>query len=188
MLLGSGPTAARLNFLFSFLLSLLSPPPPPPPPPYFQEYSTYSDSRGGGCLGKLINRNYVDANLTALIVWDMTWAWYDGLACSGQGLIWAGEPWSGAIGIVDTVWAVAHTTQVADKGWRLRLGTKLRVRRGVRGRLPPGGDQRAADSAPGRTTVPNPGPLPCERVWGGVQWTERESGGHCGRMCHRMLQ
>ena len=26
------------------------------------------------------------------VVWDMVWAWMDGLACSGQGLIWAGEP------------------------------------------------------------------------------------------------
>jgi len=58
-------------------------------------------------------------NFTALIVWDMVWAWMDGLACSGQGLIWAGEPWSGAVGLVDTVWSIAHTTQVTEKGWRL---------------------------------------------------------------------
>ena len=44
----------------------------------------------------------------------------DGLACSGQGLIWAGEPWSGAVGVVDTVWAIGHTTQVTEVGWRLR--------------------------------------------------------------------
>jgi hypothetical protein len=84
-----------------------------------EDYSTYSDSNGGRCLAKLVNRNYVDANLTALIVWDMVWAWMDGLACSGQGLIWAGEPWSGAVGLVDTVWAIAHTTQVTQPGWRL---------------------------------------------------------------------
>ena len=38
------------------------------------EYSTYSDSNGGRCLAKLVNRNYVDGNFTALIVWDMVWA------------------------------------------------------------------------------------------------------------------
>ena len=84
-----------------------------------EEYSTYSDSNGGRCLAKLANRNYVDGNMTALIVWDMVWAWMDGLACSGQGLIWAGEPWSGGVGLVDTVWSIAHTTQVTAPGWRL---------------------------------------------------------------------
>ena len=39
-----------------------------------EEYSTYSDSNGGRCLAKLVNRNYVDGNFTALIVWDMVWA------------------------------------------------------------------------------------------------------------------
>ena len=34
-------------------------------------------------------------------------------------MIWAGEPWSGAIGLVDTVWSIAHTTQVTEVGWRL---------------------------------------------------------------------
>lgn len=82
-----------------------------------EEYSTYSDSAGGRCLAKLINRNYVDANLSASIVWDLLWSTYDGLACSGQGVAWAAEPWSSAIGVPDTIWSLAHTTQVTTKGW-----------------------------------------------------------------------
>ena len=35
----------------------------------------YSDSNGGRCLARLVNRNYVDGNFTALIVWDMVWAY-----------------------------------------------------------------------------------------------------------------
>ena len=31
-----------------------------------EEYSTYSDTNGARCLAKLFNRNYVDANLTAI--------------------------------------------------------------------------------------------------------------------------
>jgi hypothetical protein len=43
---------------------------------------------------------------------------YSDLACSGQGLIWSPEPWSGKIGVVDTVWVAAHTTQFTKPGWR----------------------------------------------------------------------
>jgi len=33
-------------------------------------------------------------------------------------MIWAPEPWSGKIGLVDAVWAAAHTTQFTSIGWR----------------------------------------------------------------------
>jgi hypothetical protein len=82
-----------------------------------EDYSTYSDSVGGKCLAKLFNRNFVDANITATFVWDLFWASFDGLACSGQGLIWCAEPWSGKFGLPDTIWAAAHTTQFTDRSW-----------------------------------------------------------------------
>eukprot|EP01052_Picozoa_sp_SAG31_P044838 SAG31_NODE_7963_length_1554_cov_1.757388_1_plen_467_part_01 len=82
-----------------------------------EDYSTYSDSAGGKCLAKLFNRNFVDANITATLVWDLFWASFDGLACSGQGLIWSAEPWTGQYGIPDTVWAAAHTTQFTNRSW-----------------------------------------------------------------------
>jgi len=83
-----------------------------------EDYSTYSDSIGGKCLAKLFNRNWVDGNITATFVWDLFWASFDGLACSGQGLIWSAEPWTGKYGLPDTVWAAAHTTQFTRRGWR----------------------------------------------------------------------
>jgi galactosylceramidase len=84
-----------------------------------EDYSTYSDATGGKCLAKLFNRNWVDGNITATFVWDLFWASFDGLACSGQGLIWCAEPWTGRYGVPDTIWAAAHTTQFADNrgGW-----------------------------------------------------------------------
>lgn len=83
-----------------------------------EEYSTYSDSKGGRCLAKLFNRNYVDAQFTSSLVWDMMWSSFDGTACSGQGILWAAEPWTGLYGVVDTVWAMAHTTQFTERGWK----------------------------------------------------------------------
>ena len=68
-----------------------------------EEFSTPATKAGARCLAKLISRNFVDANLTSSIVWSIIYAWYPDLACSGQGLIWAPEPWSGRIGVVDTV-------------------------------------------------------------------------------------
>jgi hypothetical protein len=128
-----------------------------------EEYSTYSDSHGGRCLAKLVNRNYVDANMTALIVWDMVWAWMDGLACSGQGLIWAGEPWSGGVGLVDTIWSIAHTTQVTSPGWRL-LRKAGPWGHGGAGYLPAAGVPPAPPSqahCPPQTWAPNASGLQC---------------------------
>eukprot|EP01050_Picozoa_sp_SAG11_P001513 SAG11_NODE_65_length_18798_cov_11.881224_12_plen_762_part_00 len=82
-----------------------------------EDYSSYSDSQGGRCLAKLFNRNYVDANITATLVWDLFWASFDGLACSGQGMIWSAEPWTEQYGLPDTIWAAAHTTQFSSRNW-----------------------------------------------------------------------
>ena len=68
-----------------------------------EEMSTPATQSGSRCLAKLINRNFIDANLTSSIVWNVIYAWYTNLACSGQGMIWAPEPWSGKIGVVDSV-------------------------------------------------------------------------------------
>jgi len=81
-----------------------------------EDYSTYSDADGGRCLSKLFSRNWVDANITATFAWDLFWASFDGLACSGQGMIWTAEPWTGQYAIPDTVWAAAHTTQFTSTG------------------------------------------------------------------------
>ncbi len=83
-----------------------------------EEFSTPATQSGGRCLAKLFNRNFLDGNLTSSIVWSIIYAWYSDLACSGQGLIWSPEPWSGKIGVVDTVWVAAHTTQFTKPGWR----------------------------------------------------------------------
>eukprot|EP01052_Picozoa_sp_SAG31_P037853 SAG31_NODE_4956_length_2836_cov_1.271830_1_plen_610_part_00 len=83
-----------------------------------EEMSTPATAGGSRCLAKLLNRNFIDANLTSSIVWSIIYAWYTDLACSGQGLIWAPEPWSGKIGVVDSVWSAAHTTQFTEVGWR----------------------------------------------------------------------
>lgn len=143
-----------------------------------EEYSTYSDSNGGRCLAKLANRNYVDGNLTALIVWDMVWAWMDGLACSGQGLIWAGEPWSGAVGVVDTVWSIAHTTQVTEKGWRM-LKKSGPWGSGGSGYLPPNTGWGPPPSPPPGQCLANASGFQC----GGLQGHGYQSADACAALC-----
>eukprot|EP01046_Picozoa_sp_COSAG06_P043062 COSAG06_NODE_5586_length_3382_cov_3.467560_1_plen_493_part_00 len=88
----------------------------------------------------------------------------DGLACSGQGLIWAGEPWSGTVGLVDTVWAIGHTTQVTEVGWRL-LKKSGPWGTGGSGYLP------AATAGP-----PPPSPAHCTAA----SWPANASGLQCG--------
>ena len=89
-----------------------------------EEFSTPATQSGSRCLAKLFNRNFIDGNLTSSIVWSIIYAWYTDLACSGQGMIWAPEPWSGKIGVVDSVYSAAHTTQFTQVGWRyLRQGS-----------------------------------------------------------------
>eukprot|EP00756_Hemistasia_phaeocysticola_P049603 Hpha_TRINITY_DN24121_c0_g1::TRINITY_DN24121_c0_g1_i1::g.9830::m.9830/K01202/GALC; galactosylceramidase len=87
-----------------------------------EDYSTFTDSNGARCLAKLINRNFIDAGLTRTLVWDLFWSSFDTTPCTGQGLFWAAEPWSGVYGVMDTVWAAAHTTQFTAPGWRYLHG------------------------------------------------------------------
>ena len=81
-----------------------------------EDYSTYSDSIGGKCLAKLFNRNWVDGNITATFVWDFFWASFDGLACSGQGLIWSAEPWAGKYGLPALIRSRQRRTRRSSHG------------------------------------------------------------------------
>ena len=77
-------------------------------------------------------------------------------------MIWAAEPWTGRIGVVDTVWSTAHTTQATRKGWRMlqKAGRFPDTSSGGSGYLPPAGGALPAPPAPPVSPVYPPAHCP----------------------------
>ena len=69
-------------------------------------------------LAQTLNGMYIEAQQTSTQMWTPIYSWYDWLPYAGKGLLVANEPWSQTYNISDTVWAMAHTTQFAQPGWR----------------------------------------------------------------------
>jgi galactosylceramidase len=72
---------------------------------------------GARCWARELNQNYVRANLTATIAWDLVNSFYDNLEFAGAGLLRAVEPWSGFFQVGQVIWAAAHWTQFTTPGW-----------------------------------------------------------------------
>ena len=72
---------------------------------------------GAGCWAREINQNYVRANLTSTIAWDLINAFYDNLEFAGAGLLRAVQPWSNYYQIGQVLWAAAHWGQFTKPGW-----------------------------------------------------------------------
>jgi hypothetical protein len=64
------------------------------------------------------NLMYIDARITASIIWPLVGAVYPNVPYADAGLILANEPWSGRYSVSRSLWAAAHTTQFAQPGWR----------------------------------------------------------------------
>jgi hypothetical protein len=73
---------------------------------------------GGSAVVRAINREYLDAKMTAYINWPIIAAVYDNIPWPGQGLIKANQPWSGWYEAGMQLWASAHTAQVTSPGWK----------------------------------------------------------------------
>ena len=56
--------------------------------------------------------------MTGTVNWSLEWSAYKGLPFEGVGVLLANEPWSGHYVVGPSVWAVAHTTQFTQPGWR----------------------------------------------------------------------
>jgi galactosylceramidase len=76
------------------------------------------DWQGTMQLARTINRNYVTGKFTKTEIWSPVTSYYDCLPLPGSGVMRANEPWSGHYEVQPAVWAVAHTTQFAQPGWR----------------------------------------------------------------------
>jgi hypothetical protein len=76
------------------------------------------DWEGARSLAKMFNRNYVIGRLSKTIIWSLITSYYDNLPIAGSGPMKANTPWSGSYEIQPAIWAIAHTTQFAQPGWR----------------------------------------------------------------------
>jgi galactosylceramidase len=73
-------------------------------------------------LAKLYNLNYVSGRMTQTTICYLINSYYDSLSFAKCGAIRAAEPWSGHYEIWLPLWAIAHTTQFAQPGWRYLNG------------------------------------------------------------------
>jgi hypothetical protein len=69
-------------------------------------------------LAKLFNRSYIEDKITNVIVWNMITCYYDKLPIENAGLMKAKTPWNGYYEVQPAIWALAHTTQFVQPGWR----------------------------------------------------------------------
>jgi galactosylceramidase len=72
---------------------------------------------GASCWARALNQNYVRANLTATIAWELVNSFYDKLEFAGTGMLRAVEPWSGHYEIGQVLWTAAHWGQFTKAGW-----------------------------------------------------------------------
>ncbi len=69
-------------------------------------------------LVKLYNRNYIIGKGTNVVTWSLITSYYDNLSLPNSGLMIGKTPWSGNYEVQPGIWAVAHTTQFAQPGWK----------------------------------------------------------------------
>ncbi|MET8629141.1 RICIN domain-containing protein [Kitasatospora sp. NPDC004669] len=77
-----------------------------------------SDSINPSALARNVNREYIDARITADIKWALVGSWPGDLPYAGAGLMAADQPWSGNYTVGRDIWVMAHTTQFAQPGWQ----------------------------------------------------------------------
>ena len=78
------------------------------------------DWKGLEYLAKMYNRDYIKGRMTKNITWSLITSYYDTGKRSfpNSGLMTANTPWSGYYDVEPAVWAVAHTTQFVEPGWK----------------------------------------------------------------------
>lgn len=88
---------------------------------WVDEEGSIFDGRSARCLARCVNRQYVTGCNTATFQWHLISSFYDYLPWSRCGVAVANRPWDGSYEITSPAWALAHTTQFSDPGWRYTL-------------------------------------------------------------------
>ncbi|WP_298327813.1 discoidin domain-containing protein [Haloactinopolyspora sp.] len=100
-------------------------------PLWIGELSSMAHDAGAEPLARAANRMYIDADITAMMVWSPISAWYSNITLADTGLMVAEWPWSGYYDVGDSIWAYAHTTQFAQPGWHYLDSASKRLSSGA---------------------------------------------------------
>jgi galactosylceramidase len=73
---------------------------------------------GARQLAMMFNRNHIVGGMSKTIIWSLITSYYDNLPLPGSGPMLANTPWSGHYEVQPALWAIAHTTQFVQPGWR----------------------------------------------------------------------
>jgi Glycosyl hydrolase family 59/Ricin-type beta-trefoil lectin domain/Concanavalin A-like lectin/glucanases superfamily len=87
-------------------------------PLWASENGSQDLNSGAPALIRSITRGFTDAGLTAYINWPVVAAVYPNLPYNTDGLVLANQPWSGAYGVGESLWATAQVTQFTQPGWQ----------------------------------------------------------------------
>ncbi len=74
--------------------------------------------KGSRAIAMMLNRNHVIGGMTKTIFWSLVTAYYECLPLPGSGPMRADTPWCGHYEVMPALYAIAHTTQFAQPGWR----------------------------------------------------------------------
>ncbi|WP_189270774.1 RICIN domain-containing protein, partial [Kitasatospora griseola] len=87
-------------------------------PLWVSEDDNDSGAQDPAALVRNVNREYLDAKVTADIKWALVTSWPSNLPWPGAGLMAADQPWTGNYTVGRDIWAMAHTTQFVKPGWQ----------------------------------------------------------------------
>lgn len=85
---------------------------------FTDEEGSIADNRSARCLTRCMNRQYITKCRTNLIQWHLISSFYDYSSWARCGVAVANTPWSGFYEVTNPTWAIAHTTQFSQPGWR----------------------------------------------------------------------
>ncbi|OLB78485.1 MAG: hypothetical protein AUI14_13095 [Actinobacteria bacterium 13_2_20CM_2_71_6] len=91
-------------------------------PIWASEHGSQNFNTGAPQLARAINRDYIDSRITAIMDWNLVTSYYRTVPHSGNSLMVADQPWSGAYQLGKSIWVMAHTGQFAQPGWQYLNG------------------------------------------------------------------
>jgi hypothetical protein len=87
-------------------------------PLWSSEEGSLDYNAGGAPMARTDNLVYLQGRMVANINWPIIGSVYPDVPFAGQGLMTADQPWSGYYSVGLSTWAMAHTTQFTQPGWR----------------------------------------------------------------------